>query len=219
MAQKKNCGGARIATICDAGAGYGFSKHLLPLTIGTQGKSYMRCGAFFVGTFPLGGRTNVVPDVCSLVTFPVNVGRKRDECRLAERSSDETDPHRHAEYVCRRHINDGITWSPGQPRAGEDEVIREDQIGGPARCVGGRDDSIEVKPAQRQIEADTRQVIDLQRVVIRHASGRAGEDTRREARITKIWIGIHRLCEGENFLAEVRHLGVGVGIVEINGSL
>ena len=77
MAQKKNCGGARIATICDAGAGYGFSKHLLPLTIGTQGKSYMRCGAFFVGTFPLGGRTNVVPDVCSLVTFPVNVGWKR----------------------------------------------------------------------------------------------------------------------------------------------
>ena len=65
-----------------------------------------------------------------------------DQRWLAESGSDETDAHRHAQYVCRRHINDRISWSPGQPRAGEDEVIGEDQIGGPAGAVGRSDDSI-----------------------------------------------------------------------------
>ena len=42
------------------------------------------------------------------VRYRFKARSERDQLRLTETGSDETDARRHAQYVCRRHINDRI---------------------------------------------------------------------------------------------------------------
>jgi len=70
-------GGARIANHCDAGARERFLKNsLFLLPSGSRGKETVRCDAGLSSSVhsPWG---DLVPDVCSFVTFPENVGWKR----------------------------------------------------------------------------------------------------------------------------------------------
>ena len=74
---RQNRGGARIANHCDAGARERFLKNsLFLLPSGSRGKETVRCDAGLSSSVhsPWG---DLVPDVCSFVTFPENVGWKR----------------------------------------------------------------------------------------------------------------------------------------------
>src|SRR5712691_8390150 len=80
-------------------------------------------------------------------------GRKLDEGGLAERGSEEADAEWRAEHHTRRNLHDGITGPGRKPRGAENEVIAEDQIGGPGRIVGGADHCVEIELAQRCVDA------------------------------------------------------------------
>ena len=56
-------------------------------------------------------------------------GGEPNQRSFTEGRADETDSHRHAENITRWHVDDRISRRPRQTRAGEQEVIRKDQIG------------------------------------------------------------------------------------------
>src|SRR5229473_6298359 len=89
-------------------------------------------------------------------------------------------------------------------------MIAIDEIGGPGRVVGGRDYRVEVKPAERRVDAvDPGQSIDLERLVVSHPV----EDWLRIVRS-----GCERLCLLKHVLIKKRHLHVGMRVVEVDGT-
>ena len=89
-------------------------------------------------------------------------------------------------------------------------MVREDQVGGPARAVGRRDHRVDPELAHRRVDAlRARVVVDRERLVVGQA---AEEGLRVVARIGSA--GVHRLRELEDLLEEVRHLARGVRAVE-----
>jgi len=136
----------------------------------------------------------------------LEAGGQLDERRLAERRPQEADSHRHPQHLGRRHLHDRVPRWAGQPRAGEEEVVGEDQIGGPAGAVGGRHHRIEVELAQRRIDAVRAPiVIHDQRLVVSQPA---------EERLQRASAGLERLRELEDLLEEERHLLGCVGVVE-----
>src|SRR6266446_1214288 len=134
-----------------------------------------------------------------------------DQSGFAECSPEEADSERHAEHHTCRHLNDRIPRRRCKTRRTENEMIAVDEIGGPGRVVGRRDHRVELKPAERRVDAiDPGQSIYVERLVVGHPV---------EYWLRIVGSGCERLCLLKQILIEKRHLHLGVRVVEVDGAL
>src|SRR6516225_3433565 len=89
----------------------------------------------------------------ALVGYRLEPRSQRNQLRLTEGRAEESDAHRNAEHVRRRHLHVRIASRRAETRAAEDEVIAEQQVRRPGRVVGGRYHRIEAEPFDRTIDA------------------------------------------------------------------
>src|SRR5215469_16309084 len=112
-------------------------------------------------------------------------GRERDQGRLTEGGSDEADAQRQSgivrprrsqsEHLGRRYVDDGISGWAGDTRAGEQEVVGENQVCCPRWAISRRDQRVEMMGAQRGINVHTQQLIVLKSSVVIHSKADLGK--------------------------------------------